>query len=779
VKRHARKLNPADRAILEFLGPEPRPVRDLLGTLPKGTLYRRLATLRARGLVVKHGTQYALTSVGQEAKTQGEAAALSDGFAEVYPPLTLLPSPQHRALAELVLAALVVRQLTDQEERHAGFVLIGPTLTGKTSAGRFLCHAAGVDPATHVIDLAGEAGKSLWIRRGAGGDVVAQRAIVEAPLVVFDEYQLADPAVRRALAPFLSGRRRIPFENTVLPIAPVPLLTLNPGPGTSLSARTGLPIAQLRRVLVCNLGALDLPNLALEGDRAVETARQAGPLALQPPRGSCEQFRNPLVRLLRQTLRQEALGSVDVDLLLGLGRGMTAWLPELAAMRQALFDALLVLETLGWVQPRWLELVRAFPGSGGDDVRPPAPAPKTASREILEAGAEPSIRLFPDRPIPTPSTEDPRMSARGESMMPTFTLSGATKARLIWLAEELGTSVDQAVQMLINGFTLDESLKDLEEILRLRQECRTGQVSVRDLRRFLELASALKEQDLDVDDLGTALRVAEGLAEAGLTFDQAREVQDLMEALRAAGVDPTVLDELRYTLERCRALGVVPEQIQPLADLATRLGALGLSPEQLEDTVRHLEAIRALGLDAEAAERLAAALDAAGVRGSHRETALGRVAETVCALGGVAELESQKAGLEETIARLETTLESRREALRAIQNAIREASDEQRKLSADLRALEEEGALRAEAIASAVALQLFLLGRTGLSDPFWSMLARLRAIKNKYPGRLPWVEQELTEGLRRRVLEFLIQIASMRASVSPSKAGEAQGSQSS
>ena len=154
------------------------------------------------------------------------------------------------------------------------------------------------------------------------------------------------------------------------------------------------------------------------------------------------------------------------------------------------------------------------------------------------------------------------------------------------------------------------------------------------------------------------------------------------------------------------------------------------------------------------------------------------MAETVGALGAVAELECQKAGLEEAIARLERVLESRRQALSAIHQALPEAREEKRKRSADLKALEEECALRAEAIASAVALQLFLLGHTGLSDPFWSMVARLRVIKTKYPGRLPRAEQELTESLRRRVLGFLIQIASMRESVSPPKGGDAQVSRS-
>jgi len=225
-----RSMTATDWAILEFLSEGRQPIRPFLARCPKATTYHRLRVLQAHGLVAKHGMSYALTSAGQRVRAEREAEIFADGLTRAYHPLRDVPTPQHRAMLELALAALVLRQHTDQEEHHAGFLFLGPTLTWKTSAGRFLCLAAGVDPSTHVVDLASEAGKSLWIRRGPSGEIVAERTLLDAPLVVLDELQLADPAVHRAIAPFLSGRRRVPVENSLRTISPVPILTMNARP---------------------------------------------------------------------------------------------------------------------------------------------------------------------------------------------------------------------------------------------------------------------------------------------------------------------------------------------------------------------------------------------------------------------------------------------------------------------------------------------------------------------------------------------------------------------
>ena len=357
-------LTATDWAILEFLSADPQPVRDLLDGYPKATVYARLRVLQMKGLVAKRRSQYLLTTAGLQVQAERAGAAPLDGLGTVYPPLREAPSPQHRAMVELAIGAVVVRQQTDQAEHHAGFLFVGPPLTWKSASGYFVCLVAGADPDTCVVDLAAESGRSLWVRRGAAGDIRSRRALLSAPVIVLDEFGLADRAVRQAVTPFLSGRRRIPFENEILSIMPVPIITMNTRLGDTLSARTGCSLAQLRRLVPCDLSAVPLPDLALEGGRAIDAARRMGPLALRPPRASCETFRATVVRLLRQALLPEAVGLVDVELLLGLARGLTGWLTPAAAMRQTLYDFLLVVETVNWVRPGWLEAVRAFPDPG-------------------------------------------------------------------------------------------------------------------------------------------------------------------------------------------------------------------------------------------------------------------------------------------------------------------------------------------------------------------------------------------------------------------------------
>ena len=280
-------------AILEFLSAHPRSIRELLSMYPKATVYARLHALHATGLVAKKGNQYWLTSAGLQAKAEREGAAVLDGLAQVYSPLREVPSAHYRATVELTISALVVRQHTDQAEHHASFLLVGPPMTWKTGCGRFFSLIAGADPDRSVVDLAAESGRSLWVRRGAAGDVRSRRELLSAPVIVLDEYGMADRAVRQAVAPFISGRRRIPFENEILSITPVAIVTMNPRPGDTLSARTGFSPAQLRRLVPCDLTAVPLPDLALEGGRALEAARHRRPRRPQRPLRGAFQPRPP------------------------------------------------------------------------------------------------------------------------------------------------------------------------------------------------------------------------------------------------------------------------------------------------------------------------------------------------------------------------------------------------------------------------------------------------------------------------------------------------------
>jgi hypothetical protein len=684
------------------------------------------------------------------------------GLGTVYAPLALVPSPCHRALLELALAALVVRQLTPQEERHPSFLLTGPTLAWKTSAGRFLCLAAGVDPATHIVDLASESGRSLWIRRGPDGAIATRRRLLEARVVVFDELQLADPGVRRALAPFLGGRRRVPLENEVVSIAPVALITMNPGAGTTLTERTGLAAPQLRRLIICDLGAVEMPDLALMGGRALEAAAKAGPLTLRPPQDSAERFRPAVVGLLRQVLQVEALGLVDVDLLLGVATGMTAWLPAAIAVRQTLSDFLLVVDTIGWTQAGWTDALRTFPGSGREGGMPALPAPREQGRTIAAPSRENSrIHLFPAAIGTSPTKESAPMSA-GYSMLPTFTISDQTKADVIWLARDAGVPLDRALRILVEIYRLQQAngndFGDLETILSLRTACETTEVAVSELREALSLFSDLQERGLTLDDIRTTLKVAEDLSAAGLYLEEAVAVADLMKALAETRIDPSVPEQLQTALARYEALGYTPEQITPLAELSDRIADLGIALDDLADLVDQMQRVRTLGLGTAAAEALATALELAGIPERQRAGVLAEMVEKSVVHVSLPALHAEREARRQEVQQLRDEEAQLQGALAAARAELIRIQQEEAATRQRVGALQATATDLENAMTVARALEVFLRGLDP-GDRLFAHVAKIAEIQQKHPGRLVALENILAESVRKQIREFLARIS--------------------
>ncbi len=749
-----------ERAILAFLSAHPQPIRTLVDRYPKATIYARLRALQAGGLVAKRGRQYLLTTAGLQAKAAHEGGHAFDGLVEAYPPLREVPSPQHRALIELEIGALVLRQLTDQEEHHAGFLLVGPSLTWKTSAGRFVCLTAGADPATCIVDLAAEAGRSLWIRRDATGDIRSQRGLLSAAVVVLDEYGLADRAVRQAVLPLISGRRRVPLENDILTITPVPIITMNPRPGQSLTARTGFSLPQLRRLVPCDLGVAPLPDLALTGERALDAARAAGPLILRTPKGSCEEFREAVVRLLRQALVPDAVGIVDVELILGLGRGLTGWLPPPIALRQVLYDFLLVVETVGWVKPGWLDLARAFPDRGEETAS--IGARGAAMPLALPASLPPILSLFPERADLSRPKEPTAMNAR-DSVLPTFLLSERSKALLVWLAENAGISLDEAVYLLIELYRMqqdfnDDALEDLRAVVQLREACGAAHIAIGDLRTAVELTAGLRARGLTLDHLQTTLQVAADLAEAGLYLEDAGAVVDLMKGLKKAGVNARVPEQLGAALKRYDALGYEPKQLGRVAKLWEQLKALDLGLDDLEQLLAQHRELAELGLDARAAADLATAFDLAGVPDAQRAPVLGKA----IALGqtgiALADLQAEQETRSQELRQLQADQTALQEILTTGRNEQARIDQEETATRARLAALREEAAKAEDALATARALQHFFLGNLDAADPFFAKVVTLRQLRRTRPGQFPEFETMLSGAIQTQVRQFLSRI---------------------
>ena len=79
----------------------------------------------------------------------------------------------------------------------------------------------------------------------------------------------------------------------------------------TLEEQTTFNPAQLRRLLICNLDAVAMPDLALTGRQALEAARSYGPVVLPTIRTDLEAHREALVRLLRKwSNRPFMIGSI-------------------------------------------------------------------------------------------------------------------------------------------------------------------------------------------------------------------------------------------------------------------------------------------------------------------------------------------------------------------------------------------------------------------------------------------------------------------------------------
>jgi len=429
---------------------------------------------------------------------------------------------------------------------------------------------------------------------------------------------------------------------------------MNPRAGDSLAARTGLSRAQLRRLVPCDLATVALPDLALEGERSIEAARRAGPLSLRAPRGSCEDFRGAVVELLRHVLTPEGLSLVDVDLLLGLGTGLTAWLPGAVAMRQALYDFLLVVETVGWLIPGWIELLHTFPARS--DQRPTPSGSTTLLAPAAGATARSqSIALYP-RAMSIPQKEHAGMTSARESMLPPFSISDQTKGEIIWLAHDAGVPLDRALHILIEIYRLQTAnqldLGDLETILQLRDTCESTEVAVSELREALELFTALRKRGLTLDDLRATRQVADDLAEAGLYLEEAVAVARLMKAMKKAGTDARLPERLDAALKRYAALGYEPKRLGRLAELWDQLHALGISLKDLEGLVTQTSHLRAAGLDTPSAEALATALGLAGIPPAQRAHLLGAVVEKGLIHFELAQLQAEHDAVRDELDRL-------------------------------------------------------------------------------------------------------------------------------
>lgn len=374
-----------EREILSHLLEAPTSLRPVLARRPKASVYRVLADLRGRHLVVpgvKRGT-WALSA-------EGERVARADADAPPQAPVTwpsidlpqlaLMPSGEHRALAELILLAAGVRKR--YERHHASFVLFSSTgLKGKTWLGTALAHTLGADPATCVVHAGAERGAGLTARRKSTGEVAAVRKALSGPLLMIDEFARGAKSngVLRAVEVLIHGSRTVPFEEEKLEVSCVVLLALNsPKAAITSEEATGLDGAMLRRCFAVDFSNITLdPSFAQDGEDRLERLASMDTITLPGPAAAAQEhdLRERVGDLLPALLDSpERMGSLDVVLLGQLAVEATAWVALEDAAVLVVKNACVLWQTLGWVQTDWADRLASAIG-GGDVAEPVEQAP--------------------------------------------------------------------------------------------------------------------------------------------------------------------------------------------------------------------------------------------------------------------------------------------------------------------------------------------------------------------------------------------------------------------
>ena len=126
-------MHPIDRAVLDLSRDDFHTLKSLRNNVAQGSLYRHVQQLLRLGWLEKRGIYYKTTPAGHRQLSETNAMRRWDHWDLIYPPIRLVPTTVHRAMVELIFAAIAIRQQATRPDRHAVFACAGGTLRWKTS----------------------------------------------------------------------------------------------------------------------------------------------------------------------------------------------------------------------------------------------------------------------------------------------------------------------------------------------------------------------------------------------------------------------------------------------------------------------------------------------------------------------------------------------------------------------------------------------------------------------------------------------------------------------
>jgi hypothetical protein len=570
-------LSPTDWAVLESLRGGAKDVRRMIkeSGFSRSGVYASVKKLRVFGLVQSVGDGvFELTLSGLELIEQ-RVAKPPEGAEKIYPPIEHLPTPLHKAIVVLEHAAVIARHHEIMPYHHLTFVLVGPTMTGKTSLARFMCAMYALDEDVNIINASSEAGASLGVRRGHAGEPIFIRKILEKCYVAFEDYQYARKETRRWIDLFMEGKRRVAFENRVLTIHPVSQINLNPRPGKSLEQMTGLNEAQIRRCVICLLRKNEMPkNIRFIGEDILKNAKDFGSIEIPKPKFDCSPYIKQIDSVLERCLKEESLNKyVDVVAITMLCTAMTAHFDVEHSIKLVLYNYCLIVETLGWTNPGWRNIVQNFNLAEG------------VGRKVLEMPrSEGTIR--------EPKKEARVIAKPVKWSMPNFKPTDEDVEKLMYIAVKSKRPISDCISIFYEWFELCESeevgLSDVKEFMEVRPYLKEMGITLQDIKENRRLEKYIKDRFGCSFEVFTSSffyfinRVIQGQ----MTPSRFLEVTRYIQKLKEWGYNEEHIFDLFYLIDYYKKLGKDKDKVDKLALLNAKLEEFGLP---IDDAMKLLE----------------------------------------------------------------------------------------------------------------------------------------------------------------------------------------------